>query len=141
VSLRVAQLEALEQAPHAHRVLRELPGPIGASLTAEGLPSRIADSLRLVGRGMPAVSSVLYFQGTSPATGTPYGDGLRCVTGLVIRLGNTFNAGGESAWPQAGAVPIHFGGAIPAAGAATRHYQAWYRDVAVGYCTPNRFNL
>ena len=115
--------------------------PIGASLTAEGLPSRIADSLRLVGRGMPAVSSVLYFQGTSPATGTPYGDGLRCVSGLVIRLGYTFNAGGESAWPQAGAAPIHVGGAIPATGAATRHYQAWYRDVAAGYCTPNRFNL
>ena len=115
--------------------------PAGASLTAEGLPSRIADSLSLVGRGMPAVSSVLYFQGTSPATGTPYGDGLRCVTGLVIRLGYTFNAGGESAWPQAGAAPIHVGGAIPATGAATRHYQAWYRDVAAGYCTPNRFNL
>ncbi len=78
---------------------------------------------------------------TRSAPGTPYGDGLRCVSGLVIRLGNTFSAGGESAWPQAGAAPIHVGGAIPAAGAATRHYQAWYRDVAAGYCTPNRFNL
>ena len=115
--------------------------PTGASLTAEGLPSRLADSLRLVGRGMPAVSSVLYFQGTSPLTGTPYGDGLRCVNGLVIRLGYTFNSGGESVWPAPAAAPIHIGGAIPATGAVSRYYQAWYRDVNPGYCTPNRFNL
>jgi hypothetical protein len=115
--------------------------PNGARLEAVGLPSRVADSLLLRGSGMPPVATVLYFQGTLQSNGQVFGDGLRCATGLTVRLGYTFNTNGASQWPPAGGVPIHTAGQIPAVGAVTRYYQGWYRDASATFCTVNRFNL
>jgi hypothetical protein len=122
--------------------------PSGAALVAVGLPSRIADSLVLQGSGMPPSASVLYFQGTSQAQvpttgafGTVFGDGLRCAAGVTVRLGFRTNVGGASAIPSAGSAALHVVGQVPATGAVTRYYQAWYRDASPSFCTTNRYNL
>jgi hypothetical protein len=115
--------------------------PNGARLEAMGLPSRSADSLVLNGSGMPPVATMLYFQGTSQSNGVLLGDGLRCATGITVRLGYRTNVNGASQWPPAGGVPISIGGQIPATGLVTRYYQGWYRDAAPSFCTTNRYNL
>jgi len=115
--------------------------PAGARLEAIGLPSRVADSLVLRGTGMPPVATVLYFQGTGQTNGVLLGDGLRCAVGITVRLGYATNVGGASQWPPTSGVPIHTGGQVPAAGAVTRYYQGWYRDVSPSFCTTNRYNL
>jgi hypothetical protein len=113
----------------------------GGRLEASGLPSRVADTLLLRGSQMPPVATMLYFQGTSQSNGIVFGDGLRCATGITVRLGYTTNAAGASQWPPAGGAPIHVGGQIPATSAVTRYYQGWYRDASTTFCTTNRYNL
>lgn len=114
---------------------------VGGLLATTGSPSVGADTLVLVGSGMPANASVLYFQGTTAAgggAGTLFGDGKRCAAGSVIRLGTETNVAGSSSYPGAGDPLISVRGAVPAA--ATRTYQAWYRNPA-SFCTPDGFNL
>lgn len=115
---------------------------VGALLTTSGAPVVSADSLVLTGSGMPASTSVLYFQGTAESgagAGVVFGDGKRCASGTVIRLGTKTNSGGTSSYPAAGDPAISVRGAVPAAG-ATRTYQAWYRNTAA-FCTVDGFNL
>ncbi len=111
---------------------------------------------RLVFTGTPSVSSdtltisvsnlgpgpVLFLQGTAAVNGgngTPFGDGLRCVNGTVIRLAVRFTTAGAAAYPQGADIPLSIRGAIPATG-GLRHYQGWYRN-AVTFCTSDTFNL
>src|SRR4029079_17831326 len=61
----------------------------GAVLSASGAASVANDSVVLLASGMPASTSALFFQGTSPQTGgagAVFGDGLRCANGTVVRL-------------------------------------------------------
>lgn len=110
----------------------------GALLRATGTARISADTVVLLGSGMPN-SSALYFQGTAQdAQGTLFGDGKRCASGSVIRLGTKVNAAGVSQWPVSGDPAISVRGAVPAG--ATRHYQIWYRNSAA-YCTASTFNL
>jgi acetyl esterase/lipase len=113
---------------------------IGGRLRASGEPSITADSLVLDGAQMPN-SSALYFQGTSTQTegaGVAFGDGLRCVTGTIVRLGTKVNLAGASQYPAAGDAPVSVSGG-DAAG-VTRYFQVWYRN-PVGFCTAATFNL
>jgi len=113
----------------------------GGMLTTTGVGSVSADTLLLQGTGMPTTAPVLYFQGTAPAAGgagVPFGDGLLCASGAVIRLGAKLNIGGASSFPIAGD-SLSVRGQVPAGG-ATRWYQGWYRNEA-GFCTPSRFNV
>jgi hypothetical protein len=112
----------------------------GANLTASGSASLSADTLVLVGSGMPD-SSALYFQGTSRVDGgmgVVFGDGLRCVSGSIVRLKAASNSAGASQFPKAGDPSVSVRGMIAAPG--TRTYQAWYRNAAA-FCTPSTFNL
>ena len=111
--------------------------PNGANLSASGTASVAADSLILVGTGMPN-ASCLYFQGTAQMSAV-FGDGLRCVGGTVIRLGIELNVAGGSQYPGAGDPSISVRGLVPAAG-GVRDYQCWYRNAAA-FCTPSSFNL
>ena len=92
---------------------------------------------------MPPGSTVLFFQGTSKVAaggGAVFGDGLRCVSGSVIRLGTKTNsAGGSASYPTGADADVSVRGNIPAGG-GTRYYQAWYRNAAT-YCTAVTFNL
>lgn len=116
-------------------------GTGGALLDTTGFPDLSSDSLTLVCSGMPPTTSCLFFQGTTTPESlpTPFGDGQRCVTGIVIRLGTKSTSGGTASYPGAGDPQVSVRGAIPAGG-ATRYYQAWYRNVAP-FCTPAGYNL
>ncbi len=113
----------------------------GAHLAASGVASLGADTLVLSGSSMPD-SSALYFQGTTQVlggTGAPFGDGLRCAGGTVVRLGIETNVGGTSQHPSGNDLPVSVRGAVTAPG-TVRHYQCWYRNAAA-YCTTATFNL
>lgn len=113
----------------------------GSTLVATGSASVSADTLFLDGAAMPATSTCLYFQGTLPTNagaGAAFGDGLRCASGVVIRLGAETNSGGASQFPSAGDPSIHVRG-NDAAG-DVRYYQVWYRNTAP-FCAPAGFNL
>jgi hypothetical protein len=113
---------------------------VGGKLIATGTASLSNDTVALIGRQMPN-SSALYFQGTTQASGgfgTVFGDGLRCATGAVTRLGTNANANNTSQYPSPGQQPVHVKGTIGTPG--TRHYQVWYRNAAP-FCGPSTFNL
>jgi hypothetical protein len=112
----------------------------GAHLASTGQASVSADTLTLLGSLMPN-SSALYFQGTvkvNGGSGAPFGDGLRCAGGVVIRLGTRTNAAGSSQYPGAGGIAVHIKGNVVAGN--TRDYQVWYRNAAA-FCNPETYNL
>jgi hypothetical protein len=114
--------------------------PSGGRLQAMGMPSLGADTLVLVGSGMPD-EAALYFQGTAQINGglgTPFGDGLRCVGGTVVRLGTKVNVGGASRYPGTGDPSLSMQGQVGSPGSRT--YQVWYRNAAA-FCTSSTFNL
>lgn len=112
-------------------------GASGGSLDPAGTASLSSDTLVLTGAGMTN-SSALYFQGDAFAfVQLPYGDGLRCVTGSIVRLGSKTNSAGSSQYPGTGDAPISVRGGIAAPG--TRYYQVIYRDGGT-FCTASQFN-
>ncbi|MCY2958988.1 MAG: hypothetical protein NTY35_02395 [Planctomycetota bacterium] len=115
--------------------------PAGARLAAIGQPRLAADSLQLLGSGMPDAPA-LYFQGTTQlggGAGVAFGDGLRCAGGTIVRLRTRQNTGGSSIVPVVSEPPLSVMGTVPAGG-GTRIYQVWYRNSAA-FCTPSGFNL
>ncbi len=113
---------------------------LGGKLVASGDASIAFDTFTLVGTQMPN-SSALYFQGTTQAlagAGTVFGDGLRCASGTVVRLGTKANVSGSSQYPAAGDPSVSARGLVTTPGSRT--YQVWYRNAAA-YCSPSTFNL
>ncbi|MCY2959676.1 MAG: M36 family metallopeptidase [Planctomycetota bacterium] len=113
----------------------------GGVLSASGTAVVAADTLVLAGSGMPN-SSALYFQGTiqdNGGAGVAFGDGLRCTSGSIIRLGTKSNVSGASTYPALGDPTVSVRGLVPGTG-GTRNYQAWYRNAA-SFCTASTFNL
>jgi len=112
----------------------------GAGLFPQGNPWVSADTFSLFAFGLPTSATCLYFQGTSiGSTGTPFGDGLRCIAGTVTRIGTKTAVGGVATYPEAGDVSISQKGLVPADG-GWRGYQVWYRNAAA-FCTPSTFNV
>ncbi len=112
----------------------------GGNLTSSGSASIGADTLALIGSGMPN-SSALYFQGSGTlggGNGVAFGDGLRCAGGSVIRLGTKSNTAGGSQYPTGTDLSVSVRG-LNTAG-AFRVYQVWYRNAAA-FCTTSTFNL
>lgn len=118
----------------------------GAVLTVTGVPSITNDTLVLHGAGMPnSVSpSAIYLQGTQEdnlGLGTPIQDGLRCVTGSLIRLGTRPNSGNQSQYPDVGNVVISIRGQLNTLPMPqTRYYQVFYRNAATAFCPPGTAN-
>lgn len=109
----------------------------GGTLGAFGSTSLSNDTFTLGGTGMTN-SNALYFQGTSfQYAQSVYGDGLRCVTGSIVRLASRTNVGGASQVPAASGTPISVLGGVVAPG--TRFYQIIYRDNGA-FCTASNFN-
>jgi hypothetical protein len=115
--------------------------PGGGLLTGAGLARVSCDSVVLTATSLTN-SSALLFQGTAllnGGLGVPFGDGLRCVAGTVIRIGTMNAVGGTVQWPAAGGLPLSTAPLVPPSG-GQRYYQVWYRNAAV-FCTPFTFNL
>ncbi len=113
---------------------------LGARLVdIDGTSSLAADTLVLEGSQMPD-GEALYFQGTTSMSGAgePFGDGLRCVGGTLIRLGSSTNIAGASRFPDVGDPSVSTRGLVTTPG--RRAYQTWYRDASV-FCTTANFNF
>lgn len=106
-------------------------------LDAHGASSLANDTLVLEGEGMTNASA-LYIQGDGVGAPPVFGDGLRCATGNVVRLGTRTNVAGASSWPSVGDPSVSVRGGVAAPGVRT--YQVWYRNSA-NFCTPAGFNL
>lgn len=112
----------------------------GAWLAGLGTTSVSNDTFVLSASTMTSNTTVLFFQGTSQLT-SAFGDGIRCVSGDIRRLGDrTADSIGRRALGHgiAGDPAISVAGAVPAAG-GVRYYQAWYRNPAA-FCTSATFN-
>lgn len=111
----------------------------GALLSGSGDASIGADTFELDVVGMPLNSSCLLFQGTTAGVATPFGDGLRCVNGVITRFPLSLVLNGSAHYPAFGQIPISdFQQALQPGD--VRYYQAWYRDSA-SFCTASTFNL
>ena len=82
----------------------------------------------------------LFFQGNNAvnsANGNPFGDGLRCAGGSVIRLEVQFANAGNNFSTQT-SLPIAASGGANVG--QTKRYQYWYRDAGTSPCN-SLFNL
>jgi hypothetical protein len=99
----------------------------GAELHATGTDSASADDLCFKTITLPPGTSAILLQG-SATTNTPFGDGVRCVGGTLLRLGSqTADADGKT---QHGPGLAAQGGW---ANGQTRLFQTWYRNT-LGPC-------
>ncbi len=105
---------------------------VGAQLTATGTSSVSADSLVLKSSEMSGAQS-WYFQATGQDA-IPFGRGILCVSGALLRVGQKSVVGGASTNPSGADLPLSVKGAIPPSG-GTRYYQVSYRQ-ANPVCTP-----
>ncbi len=104
----------------------------GALLAASGTVSVSAGDLVLTGSQLPAGQPGLFFQGVNAingGNGNPFGDGLRCAGGGVVRIQVRTASGAGVAFTTVD---------VPATGGAaagdTRYYQIWYRDPVGSPC-------
>ena len=108
----------------------------GAVMAAFGSASVYADDLVLFSTGLTPGPG-LYFQGNNAinsGNGNPFGDGLRCVGGSIVRLQVRFSSGGASQTT----ISIATMGGVSAGD--TKRYQYWYRDAGSSPCN-SLFNL
>ncbi|MFN0242766.1 MAG: TolB family protein [Planctomycetota bacterium] len=116
----------------------------GAVLAASGLPSLGADSFALSVQGTPAFAAVLFIQGDATVNrdlGEPFGDGLRCAGGALLRLGLRGASNGVASFGGGifGDPLVSVMGALTHAD-VTHYYQAMYRDSAE-FCSAATINF
>ncbi len=119
----------------------------GASLSATGNASLMADTLVFTSTGENNTSLTIFLQGTaSNSTGVPYGAGVRCVAGILKRLYTGGASGGAITRPGGGDPDVHTRSAAlgnPISAGESRYYMTYYRDpAAAGPCgnTASTFN-
>jgi hypothetical protein len=112
---------------------------LGGKLRSSGSSSVSSDDLVLLGQQLVPSQPGLYFQGNNAingGNGNPFGDGLRCAGGGVVRMQVRFaDAQGASATSVSLAT---VGGIAPG---DVKRYQCWYRNPPAGFCGGYTFNL
>lgn len=112
---------------------------MGAVLTSSGPPC-LNGGIYLFTSNMPATSTAIYLMGDATIPGgTPFGDGVRCVDGALVRLRAVPSVGGASQFPDPGLMPFNPPGVLPCSG-VVRYFQTYYRNAAL-FCTPATFNI
>ncbi len=111
----------------------------GAQLTAAGTTN--PDTIVLSAAGEKPTALTIFLQGTTSSPAIVFGDGLRCVTGVLKRLYSRNASGGAVSAPQ-GAEPSITARSQqlgdPVAPGSTRHYMTYYRDADPTFCpAPN----
>jgi hypothetical protein len=104
----------------------------GARLSATGTASVSSDSVVLTSESMSGAHS-WYFQATGQDA-IPFGRGILCISGALVRVGQKSVVGGSSTNPSSGDLSLSVKGAIPPSG-GTRYYQVSYRQ-ANPLCAP-----
>jgi hypothetical protein len=107
-------------------------GP-GAHIGSSGSTVIALNNLTLTCNGLPPGTNGLWFYGPNAAQ-VPFGNGFRCVTGTVFRLGppQTSSAGGTVARALDLTVPPASSGPGAILAASTWRFQLWYRNPAAG---------
>lgn len=98
-----------------------------------------ADSLVLIALDLPPDQFCLFFQGTAELAGSPFGDGLLCVGGGIVRYTVKPTTFSLASYPELGDPALSVAGLVPSEG-GLRTYQVWYRDPS-NFCTSTGFNL
>ena len=112
----------------------------GALLVGSGNTS--PDTIVLSASGMPATVTSIFLAGNSSiASGSVFGDGVRCAGGMLIRLGQMTNIGGSSIYPSGAQPPISVKANTPPGSGLTGFYQTYYRNAAASFCPPATFNI
>ncbi|MFN0244148.1 MAG: hypothetical protein ACKVWV_14760 [Planctomycetota bacterium] len=98
-----------------------------------------------IGRELTPVGFTFFFAGTAEiSSGVAVSDGVRCAGGSLTRFGSPFAARGRVRYPNPDVgwtLPLStVSGTAPGSG-ATKHYQAYYRNAAAGFCNPSTANL
>jgi hypothetical protein len=110
----------------------------GSILSASGALS--PDTLVLHASGELANAFSIFLQGNAQVSGgAPFGDGIRCAGGLLLRIAANNASAGSTSYPHPGEPGIratsgNLGDPIPPG--AVRYYQVYYRDTNLGFC-PN----
>ena len=112
----------------------------GATLAGFGHAAVAADSMILSASHCPATTPGLFFSAPNLLTGLPFGDGLRCVGGAIVRLGVVMTNSSGHAETQSSLSAL--------AGLSSgdlRYYQYWYRDASspcgTGFNTTNALGI
>lgn len=114
----------------------------GALLVASGTAS--PDTIVLAASGLPSIGgpAAIFLQGDALAAGgIPFGDGLRCVDGNLVRLSTKPAPAGAAQYPEAGNLPISVRGGVTPLSATKRWYQTYYRNAQPTFCPPATFNV
>ncbi len=113
---------------------------LGAIMTGSGSATVGSDTLVLSVTQAAANSPGLFFSGPGTIAPSFFGDGLRCVSGPILRLGVVFADASGSA-----ATNFSISLAEGLTGGETRSYQYWYRDTTgpcgTGFNTSNGYGI
>ncbi len=109
--------------------------PAGAQIGWLGVPALGANGFSVIASGLPANATGIFHFGTSQVSAA-FGNGVRCVGGSVLRMGQqTATNGIAQRLVDFGTYP----GNVIAAGSRW-HFQFWYRDPAAGGANFNLSN-
>jgi hypothetical protein len=119
----------------------------GAKLTAAGMSSLLMDTLVFTTSGEKPTALSIVLQGTAVSpVGLPFGQGVRCVAGSLLRLYTKSAVGGSitapaAADPTVSARSAALGG--PILPSTSRYYGVYYRDpIVLGGCPgSSTFNI
>lgn len=112
----------------------------GAHLSVMGVASIGSDTIRRGATSMPNATA-LFFQGATRVAngnGAPFGNGLSCVGGPIVRLGVVPVVGNHANYPRAQDLPVSVRGMVSPGD--VRHYQVWYREPQP-WCPVATFNF
>lgn len=125
-----------------HHGCRNSVEPLGAVLGASGSPAN--DSLVLTASRETPNALTILLQGSEELLGVnPFGDGLRCVGGTLVRLDTRNAVAGTVIVPGPGESSIMTRSAArgdPLGTGSVRRYQTYYRDVNA-FCANGTFNV
>jgi hypothetical protein len=110
----------------------------GASLVGSGNASASYDAAQLAANDVTGAVGI-FFQGSLQDPPAILDDGIGCVGGVIVRIGNSPVGFGASVYPEVGDPPITVRGAIPPSG-GTFFYQCFYRNSVVAFCPPATSN-
>jgi hypothetical protein len=114
--------------------------PNGARLSGSGTPD--PDTLVLTAEGMPASTLCIFLFGDDvEAGGVPFGDGVRCVGGTLLRMGIAQASAGVAQYPIAGQLPVSVRCGTPVGSGRIGRYQTYFRNAAAAFCPPELFNV
>ena len=101
---------------------------VAATISSVGGVSLSANSTQLVATGLPAGQPSLFFVGTT-AVNVPFGNGIRCAGGGIVRLGVANTLSGTTSLQLDFTQPQLAGFSTPG---ATAYFQNWFRDPSAG---------